>query len=716
MATEDKRVDQLPAATEVDPASLLVVQRGAEAEHVSIEQLQEYLSGLIGSKNAVLYVEQTLTEEQRHQARLNIRCGSLGQVSEECYASSGVYAHAEGINTAAFSAGSHTEGKETISAATYAHAEGYGTRAEGSAQHVEGSYNIADGDGSLTLYSRGKYIHIAGNGIDENNRANAHTLDWDGVPWYAGDRVMLGGTGMDDENAVALMPIFAPQQLTEEQKQQARANIGAVQQYPFVDSVSQMTDIDKEYVLSSTGEIWRYQLIEQGIITTPNFTNLFDKSMVILNKIYNEANNPPEDWDGAFLTGPYAYDFTDYDVSHPAIVRIKGISLDDCFAIDGRWTRVAYYRYAVPTDMTTEKFRMYTQFNAHVPYTVDSDGTIAFPLIVTRTGYVGEYDLMQAFAFCFPISKSAITLNDVPDLIVTINEEITYTETTGTNFYAWKSTGEKYTDAYMEPRISALEKEVADLKAVAEETVFPNFSCENDFTIVGDEIWGSKNEDTYTRLVRHKILDGALVKLGEITLSDVIHLNTLDYCPENDCLITGNGANDQNTQGNCFWVIPNASRLPERTGALSLADIAIRYDVDIGYKVQAIWGNGNRGQHNLVYLLSNDRQVREAILHRNADGSFSGSYTIVSDVFGIENAVGFQGADYYNGHLYFGCSGDKFPLAKANTRDFAAEVADYPCYDGNGNAVTGVWQGVAAEERYLWLYPSGTTELIRLAR
>lgn len=75
--------------------------------------------------------------------------------------------------------------------------------------------------------ARGKYVRIVGNGTDENNRSNAHTLDWEGVPWYAGDRVMLGGTGMDDENAVALMPIFAPQQLTEAQKQQARANIGA---------------------------------------------------------------------------------------------------------------------------------------------------------------------------------------------------------------------------------------------------------------------------------------------------------------------------------------------------------------------------------------------------------------------------------------------------------------------------------------------------------
>ena len=68
-------------------------------------------------------------------------------------------------------------------------------------------------------------------------RSNAHTLDWDGVPWFSGDRVMLGGTGMDDENAVALMPLFIEQTLTDEQKLQARTNIGA-QQTMVVENLS----------------------------------------------------------------------------------------------------------------------------------------------------------------------------------------------------------------------------------------------------------------------------------------------------------------------------------------------------------------------------------------------------------------------------------------------------------------------------------------------
>ena len=42
---------------------------------------------------------------------------------------------------------------------------------------MQGRYNIEDTDG--------KYAHIVGNGQQEE-RANAHTLDWKGNAWYAG--------------------------------------------------------------------------------------------------------------------------------------------------------------------------------------------------------------------------------------------------------------------------------------------------------------------------------------------------------------------------------------------------------------------------------------------------------------------------------------------------------------------------------------------------
>ena len=71
---------------------------------------------------------------------------------------SGNYSHAEGRETQAVGECTHAEGRETIANSIY--------------QHVEGKYNIADNES--------KYVHIIGNGINDNNRSNAMTLDWDG--------------------------------------------------------------------------------------------------------------------------------------------------------------------------------------------------------------------------------------------------------------------------------------------------------------------------------------------------------------------------------------------------------------------------------------------------------------------------------------------------------------------------------------------------------
>lgn len=488
------------------------------------------------------------------------------------------------------------------------------------------------------------------------------------------------------------------------------------EQPTFVDSVEKMTDTTKAYVLKSTGEIWTYQSYQTEASRTPNFTNLFDKSKVTVNMAYINVNSPAEAKDGYYLTSLYSYDFSNYDTSNPKTVRIKG-----SFDKSHTYSRLVYFR---SSDLAEEKFRAYQNFNAHVGYTTEADGTVSFPLVVKKDGsnVHSEYAMFKAFAFSFWVSNSAISTSNVPDdLIITLDEEITYTEIPPQTIYEWRSTGMSYNATDYEPRIIALENDVSKLKTKvnnlavgvikeAEETIYTDFACENDFTIVGDEIWGSKNESTYTRIVRHKIVNGVLTKLTEIKLSDVIHLNTMDYCPENDCLITGNGANDQNTTGNCFWIIPNASNLPNLSGTLSLADIAIQYNVDIGYKVQAVWGDGNLGQHNLVYLLSNDNEVRKAIIHKNADGSFANTYTIVGNTFTITGASGYQGADYYGGYIYFGFGGTNFVLAKVNTKDFKAEIVEYPYCKADGTTIKGVFQGVAIDKDYLYLYPNGITD------
>ena len=92
---------------------------------------------------------------------------------------SGHTSHAEGNGTTASGDQSHAEGSSTTASGDYSHAEGKNTIASGSYQHVQGKYNIED--------TENKYAHIVGNGEGLKKRSNAHTLDWNGNAWYAGD-------------------------------------------------------------------------------------------------------------------------------------------------------------------------------------------------------------------------------------------------------------------------------------------------------------------------------------------------------------------------------------------------------------------------------------------------------------------------------------------------------------------------------------------------
>jgi len=135
-------------------------------------------------------------------------------------AAEGIYAHAEGTDTTASgnfgghaegchttasgSFGSHAEGHEAVASGMASHAEGQGTIAASDYQHVQGAYNVEDAEG--------RYSHIVGNGNISHNdagkleehRSNAHTLDWDGNAWFAGN-VFVGGSSQDDAAAELLL-------------------------------------------------------------------------------------------------------------------------------------------------------------------------------------------------------------------------------------------------------------------------------------------------------------------------------------------------------------------------------------------------------------------------------------------------------------------------------------------------------------------------------
>ena len=86
----------------------------------------------------------------------------------------------------------------TTASGTASHAEGYGTQAKSNYQHVQGKLNLPD--------TANRYAHIVGNGVyngeyDSPSYSNAHTLDWHGNGWYAGN-LYVGGTNQDNANKV----------------------------------------------------------------------------------------------------------------------------------------------------------------------------------------------------------------------------------------------------------------------------------------------------------------------------------------------------------------------------------------------------------------------------------------------------------------------------------------------------------------------------------
>lgn len=201
----------------------------------------------------------------------------------------GKYSHAEGCNTTASSDYSHVEGNDTTAEGKYSHAEGYYTKASGTGSHAEGQGTVASSQyqhvqGKFNIEdTQHKYAHIIGNGVKHTDgsggSSNAHTVDWDGNAWYAGD-VFVGGTGQDDVNAKKLA--------TEEYVDTSVANL--------VNSAPETMD--------TLGELATAMQENQNVVDTLNqaITNKADKSAldskldankyVVDSELSNSSTNP----------------------------------------------------------------------------------------------------------------------------------------------------------------------------------------------------------------------------------------------------------------------------------------------------------------------------------------------------------------------------------------------------------------------------------------
>lgn len=160
---------------------------------------------------------------------------------------SGRYSHAEGAGTTAYGVASHAEGDSTTASGNISHAEGTGTKASGNYSHVQGKHNIED--------SSNLYAHIVGNGTRTTARSNAHTLDWSGNAWYAGD-VFVGsasGTNKDDGSKKLSTEEYVNSEIADCIKAPATAEVGQTIVVKAVDENGKPTEWEAADMASGGG-------------------------------------------------------------------------------------------------------------------------------------------------------------------------------------------------------------------------------------------------------------------------------------------------------------------------------------------------------------------------------------------------------------------------------------------------------------------------------
>lgn len=244
--------------------------------------------------------------------------------------------------------------------------------------------------------------------------------------------------------------------------------------------------------------------------------------------------------------------------------------------------------------------------------------------------------------------------------------------------------------------------------------IFCNIPNANDFTVIKDEIWFAENKyengvaTVYTTVHRYKIEEGHLIHLSDID-TDFGHWNCVDYNEENDCLVFSNAANAVTTEGNFFSVVKN----PLALGSVArLETCGIKYPVDVGFKVQAVWGDSNWGKNNIVYLLSNYAStVTKVMLLKDASGEFNGEYLVLEtkELPGVN--IGIGGADFWGDTIYIG-DGTKYGLIKMSMTDYSTEAIAKRYYRDNGTEITGSTQGVHVDNNHIWVFSNvaGLTE------
>lgn len=259
MADEkDKRIDQLPAVSVLDLTSLLAMQQGTEAKKVTLQQLLDYLNANVDAGNAVLYTAQNPSHAQRHQARVNLGIGkTVTNVA---------------LTNASAATGDYRKRKELQVSATNPNAAGgslYRGYIEENQDQSVYLYDIEAETGEKDEYDLSGIVSAEAVSLRPQDylitkTGDLYRVEQDAVgsPLRKAFLFALPGGG-SVEGAV----LYTEQTLTEEQQRQARGNIGAVSNISWVilDDILSFRYMIGERYLSSDFKLVRYDANQSGL-------------------------------------------------------------------------------------------------------------------------------------------------------------------------------------------------------------------------------------------------------------------------------------------------------------------------------------------------------------------------------------------------------------------------------------------------------------------
>jgi hypothetical protein len=141
-----------------------------------------------------------------------------------------------------------------------------------------------------------------------------------------------------------------------------------------------------------------------------------------------------------------------------------------------------------------------------------------------------------------------------------------------------------------------------------------------------------------------------------------------------------------------------------------LANDAVVYPVDIGYKVQAIWGDENLGLNNVVYLISNNaKNITKVLLLTDSNGDFTGEFTVL-ETHESETDYGIGGGKYWGDKLFLGY-GEGYNIAEMSTTDYSVKSTTKKYYKPDGTQYVGSTQGIHIDKDYVWLFVNSTSPI-----